>query len=331
MTNCSNHSNETAYGIENKALLNTWLGYHVVVLLVSLVGDSTILIGSIKYRALRLNRLLVVVIHHITVCNLLVSATVVLPRAISLTAQQWVAGRWLCYLLGHVHYYFQTVSVLLLCTMTTTKLFVLKFPIRAKNMSAKYPHILCGAVWAAASLIQLCFLLGLSVGNDQIIFDYRLYGCGYCFTASLWDWLIPSYIILVVVIPNVLVIFCTVVMVLHLIDANKKAQSIGRQPRYHGMATTILTALVYGMLYLPYAIYRLGEDYFPDSNRRFHIHYYRLAVSVAYINTLCNFFIYNLAVPSFRKFLWSRGRLVEKYWRLIESNLALLDDYLHYF
>jgi len=86
-------------GIENAALHDTWIGYHIFILIASLLGDSTILIASIKYRALKLNKLIVVIINHIAVCNLLVAVTTVLPRAVSLITQQWVFGEGLCYLL----------------------------------------------------------------------------------------------------------------------------------------------------------------------------------------------------------------------------------------
>ena len=319
----SNFSNMTLHGIQNAALHDTWIGYHIFILIASLLGDSTILIASIKYRALKLNKLIVVIINHIAVCNLLVAVTTVLPRAVSLITQQWVFGEGLCYLLSYTHNYFHTVSVLLVCDMTTTKLFVLKFPLKTRFLSVWHCHVSCAAVWISASFFMLLFLVE---DKDNVRFDYRSYGCDYLFTSPTWAWLMPLKITLTMIIPNLVVVTCTVVVLLHLIQANRLSQKIGRYPRYQGIITAVLTAVVYSILYLPYAIYRLGQDHVPLSNTHFHLHFYRLAVSLTYLNTLSNFF-----VPSFRTFVWSRLTLVVQKWREFNSNLKLLEDYLQYF
>jgi hypothetical protein len=314
--------------MHNTAMKNTWITYHFLILLTSSVGDTTILLASIKHKALKLNKLIVVTIHHITVCNLLTSATVVLPRMVSLVAERWIFRNWLCHILGYTNYYLLTVSVLLLCAMTTTKVFVFKYPLKARFTAEKNSQIMCGAVWACSCLIPLLFLL---VDQDDVTFGYRVYGCVYRFNSSTWVSLVPLYVILILIIPNIQVISCTVMMVRRIIKANKVSNSLGRSPRYQGIVTVVLTALSFVVLHLPQGIYLLAEDYVPQSNTHFHSYFYRLAVSLSYVNTFSNFFIYNMTVPSFRAFLWSSARVIERQWRQFKSSLRLIDNYLHYF
>ena len=85
-------SNHTLYGIYSDAVRYLWAGYFVFVLLSSLIGDTTILIASIKYRAFKLHKVVVVIIQHIAVCDLLVLSTTMTFRTISLFCRQM--GTW---------------------------------------------------------------------------------------------------------------------------------------------------------------------------------------------------------------------------------------------
>ena len=66
-------SNKTQYGIDNDTVRYSFAGWYVFVLLSSFIGDTTILVSSVKYRAIRLHKLIVVIIQHIAACDLLVT------------------------------------------------------------------------------------------------------------------------------------------------------------------------------------------------------------------------------------------------------------------
>ena len=85
-------SNRTEFGIQNDALRYTWAAYNIFILLSSFIGDTTILVASIKYRALKVHKLIVVIVQQIAVCDLLMSAVFVFPRVVSLIVNKWVFG-----------------------------------------------------------------------------------------------------------------------------------------------------------------------------------------------------------------------------------------------
>ena len=60
------------------------LFFNLVVLLSSLIGDTTILIGIIRYNAIKLNKAVVTVILHLAVNDLMQAMFVVLPQTISI-------------------------------------------------------------------------------------------------------------------------------------------------------------------------------------------------------------------------------------------------------
>ena len=66
--------------------------YLVVVLLSSFVGDSIILIATVKHGTIKLNKFIVAVMQNSAICDLLRSVGFVLPSMISLIADEWILG-----------------------------------------------------------------------------------------------------------------------------------------------------------------------------------------------------------------------------------------------
>ena len=131
MTTSSNYqySNTTIFGIKSDAR-HAWAVYLLFVLVSSLVGDTTILIASLKFSAFKLHDVIVVIIQHIAVCDLMVAVTYALPHFVSLISNEWVFGTFLCDLTSYTTYYFTGTSVFLITNMTTGKLLLLKYPLR---------------------------------------------------------------------------------------------------------------------------------------------------------------------------------------------------------
>ena len=184
----SKYSNKTLYGIEDQALRCTWASYIIFVLLSSPIGDTTILIASIKYRAFKLHKYTVIIIEHIAICDLLATIIAVIPLTMTLFANRWILGEFLCYTLPYAGYYLYTAGPLLICAMTSSKLLILKYPLKARTWQSKKAHLICGTAWTTALVLPLMFFL---VDKNDISFDYRNYGCDYLYSSNIWNWLAP--------------------------------------------------------------------------------------------------------------------------------------------
>ena len=302
------YSNKTLFGIKNEASRYTWAGYFLFIIISSLLGDSAILIASIKYKAFKLHKVLIVIIKHIAVCDLMVTATDVLPKLVSIISTEWVLGTFLCYLTSYARYYFDLASILLICAMTTSKLVILKYPLRSGSMTSKRTHLVCVACWLVALTDPV---MGLFVDWHDIYFSYRGYQCDYGYSSATWLWLKPFIALAFGVLPIALVIVTTIHLVA-ILRANM-GDGWGRDKlKRRGIVTTVVTATVYCISGIPYMIFRIGESFISAENKSestFHVEFYRLAVSLLVLNTVSNFYIYSLTVPSFRYFIWSRVQL----------------------
>ena len=175
-------SNKTRYGIRGNALRYTWAGYYLFVILSSTIGDTTILVASIKYKAIKLHKVIVTVIQHIAVCDLLVVITDVLPKFATLVANRWVLGQSVCSALPYPSYYVSPASILLICAMTTCKLLLVKYPLRFGTTSSKKAHMLCAACWGIPLIAPVTMLL---VDWRDVRFMYAIYTCACSFSSNV--------------------------------------------------------------------------------------------------------------------------------------------------
>ena len=311
--------NTTDYGIKSDAIRYTWAGYLLFVLLSSLIGDTIILVASIKYKAFRLHRAIVVIIQHIACCDLMVALCSVVPHFISVVNGRWVLGKFLCDLSAYTSYYFKASATLLVCAMTTSKLLLLKYPIRFGTISVRKAHMLCLACWVAVLVKSVTsaiveYALGNSDRAVDSYFSYITYVCDFGFTSDAWYWLKPLIAVLYLFIPNCLVLITT----LYLVVIAKRVAHHGL--RWQGIVTTVLIAVVYCISILPNVVFYIGGPIViaDDPSRSFfHTTFLRLARSIFLFNTISNFYIYSLSVNSFRDFILKR---VQKSNRVVTSS-----------
>ena len=132
-----NYSNCTLFGIQNKAERYVYGGWFVFAITCSLLGDTTILVASIRYKAFKLQKIVVAFIQHIAVCDLLVTISTTIPQLVSLIKDRKSSNKLLSFF---VIYYEYTVSIHLVSAMTLGKLLSLNYPFRADTWTTALPE-----------------------------------------------------------------------------------------------------------------------------------------------------------------------------------------------
>ena len=298
-------SNKTRYGLESAAQRYTWAGYYLFVILSSLIGDTTILVGSIKYRAIKLHGVIVTIIQHIAVCDLLVTATQVLPNFVTLLADDWVFGKVFCRVFIYAAYFVNPASILLICTMTMSKLLLLKYPLTFGATSSKKAHMICVACWGIS---PVCPVLMLAVDMDDFHFSYVFYTCVYDLSSHIWKYLQPLLGLPLVILPTFLIVATSV----HLLVIAKQVASRRREGlKWQGIITTVLTATVFCLSLLPcFVMMVMTKSSLSNWDLVTILKFARTTQPLVFLNTMCNFYIYCLTVTSFRNFVLSRLQLL---------------------
>ena len=300
-----NYSNSTLFEIKNDALRYTWAGWYMFVVLSSVIGDTTILYASIKYRAFNLNKVIVTFIQHVAVCDLVLSVIGVLPIGVStvIGGDGWDMGRFCNYTRVYVSYYCYPAGTLLICGMTTTKLLMLTYPLRSSTWTSKLAHRVCLVIWLISFYSPITFLI---VDKDDIYFDSRIFTHDYGFSSDTWNFLAPISSFIILLTPSVITIVATVMLIIKAVECSRKSNIT---LRWQGVTMVIVSASMYTVSVLPLSIYSIAEQYVeknPDQPSPFYTHFYGVAFTVLTLNVIANFFTYVLTVSGFRAFVISR-------------------------
>ena len=271
--------------------------YDLFVLLTSLFGDTTILIATTKYNAIKLNKTHIVIMQHLAVADLLMSVFNVFPIIVAAIANRWILGELLCRLHGLVKFWLYSVVLALTCSLTTSKLLTVKFPFYSRIWSAKSTHGVCLFIWVASLAILTDFADSFS--ND-LYFSYVEYSC-FIIVESVPAWCVQ---LLKVVWSVLIVLIITVILtsLLLVIEAKRAASRNNRAVRWEGILTVILTGAVVVVSFGLILVFWFTPK----------IHYSvaitRSAGILFNLNVMANFFIYAMTVQSFREFLKEKLR-----------------------
>ena len=299
-------TNYTEYGIHSTGERCLWVTWLMIVLLSSLIGDSIILIASVKYNAIKLNKFLVVIMQHIAVCDILAAITYVLPTMISLIANKWVLGDALAYITTSLDLTSYTGTSILICTLTFSKLLLLKYPLKLNYWTLKNAHLTCSLAWFLAVIFPV---IRLAFDENGLAFSYLEYNMNYGFpnekTSKTNKVIMQSMYAMTVYIPTLVVVLTTMGTLFYLVKSIKVARRTGSDQRWQGIVTVVATAVVYCVSMLPgsFSIFsKRPNDIVTD----------RIFESLITLNIICNFYIYSLTIPSFRHFIASKARQISR-------------------
>jgi hypothetical protein len=292
------------FATQNNAERHCWAAYHLFVLLSSLIGDSLILAASVQSDAFKVNKLIVTVIQHIAVSDLVYSIIYTLPATVSLLANSWMLGNFMCFIQAYFGLYTYVTGMFLIAKLTAMKFLILKYPLCAANWSTKKVHQVGCSIWAFCVIWPVIML---SVDRDDVQFDYRIYSCDYQFEAGIWKTILPIVVIIYSIAPNIVIVSTTIPTLKYLAAARKSAKRVkGSVPR-RGALTVVLTAIVYIIATLPFTALGVAKTFMEQeclgwlTNKVFQI-----TNSLLFITIIANFYIYALTIKSFRRFLLSK-------------------------
>jgi len=251
----------------------------------------------------KINKILIIIIQHIAVSDLTYTISTLVPAAISLLANSWVLGKALCYTRVYFGYFAFPAGMSLIAVLTKSKFLILKYPLRALSWPTKRAHQVCSFIWAFALIFPILFFV---VDKDDVHFDYRGYNCDYGYHSDAWKKLIPIIGFIFAIVPNIIIIATTVPILKFLADAGKSARRVGGSVPKQGNLTVALTAVVYCISTLPFAVNQIAINCMKDPPELFFVHFHRVSSFLLMINVVANFYIYVLTIRSFRKFLYSK-------------------------
>ena len=286
------------------------IAYLLTVLISSIVGDTIILIASTRYNALKLNKFILTIIHHISICDLITDISNVLPILTAVWADGWILGDISTKIGAVLANWSFSQSNILVVILTCSKFLLVKFPQKTRNWSEKKAHIACGVAWLAVLPFSLQFVSPGELG--ELLLKYHT---GTASNAELtlagwkswssFDNILAQSCLFISVGTTFLVILFSLLTLKLLFEARQLSRRSRGSLRWQGIVTVVLTGTVFSVSTLPYCIYIMTSSIFSLS------YIFRYLQFLAFLNTSSNFFIYCLTIKSFREFLISKISLIK--------------------
>ena len=287
-------NNSTVYGMQNTTEKYLWTIYLTIVFLSTLFGDAIILITSTFTKAIRLNPVIIVLIQHLATCDLLLSIiTWVLPIMVSVMVDDWILGNLLAHFQAAISFTYP-MSTLLMCLLTTSKLLLVKYPLKTGIWTAKGTHIFCSIFWLALAIYSSVRVVR---EKNNIFFDYSTYEIDFIHSdGNKTSSLIKGSLYLLI---SAIIILTSALTLMILRKSQRVARRASACVRWQGILTVVLTATVFCISSLPYFVYFIAEPLMIETKPVLK----RVVEYLSMFSIMSNFFIYNLTVPSFRRFL----------------------------
>ena len=189
----------------------------------------------------------------------------------------------------------------LICVLTSSKLLLLRYPLRTRKWDKRRAHVVCVVCWVTACVFSAAKLLHY---RDRVYFNYATYNIDYN-SDKLFSIATDSAYFLMILV----VLITTVLTLKYLFEAREVARRVRKESslRWQGILTVVLTATVFLLSTVPWTLHRIAEPFLspPPDNVYFHTTLKRVAEYLSMLSVASNFYVYCVTVPSFRRLLFS--------------------------
>ena len=261
--------------------------------LLSLSGNTLVLVSSIKYHAIKLDEVSVILIRYLAVADLMNCVPKSLTSVLGLILKRWVLGSFLCASSMIIHSITAIVSMFLICALNVNKTMSLKFPLQSRLKTKKQGRIIAVCVWVFAVISTvLCGVLT----KMTFIFRRNIMNCG-----DMAEYQIIKEVVFAAysIIPVVFIVSTT----LWLLRFVQKARGLNVK----GSMTLLSVSIVFIVSWGPYGVYycimSISSDNFKRNNAVFLAGFETIGTYITFVNFSSNPLVYYLSVSSFNKFV----------------------------
>ena len=184
MLEYENRPNYTQYKIDNPTDRQILIGYRILLSVSTLIGDTLILVGSIRYNAIKLHKIIVIFVQHMAVADILTIIFGIIPGAVSLEVNEWILGKSTCYLIYFFNDCLAAVQCLITGAIAMSKLLIVKFPLRAISFSTNAAKIAVICIWITGSIFPA---VAIAYDIHGVFFSYVVYICDYSSPYAKWS------------------------------------------------------------------------------------------------------------------------------------------------
>ena len=254
----------------------------LLVVTVSLTGHITVLTASIKYNAIKLDKMSTTLIRHVSVTDLCFTVMIMLIL-VGYFAEANILGPHYCWFLSISGFLFASMDTTLVCTLNISKLTCLLFPLRARLRSRRTAQFVAGILWAGTvALIASVAYIDIKKDTTLSVFAPVILSC---VTVNIEGetTAFDSIYIFNVTVKLVVMVVTTAWLFWYV----HNVRGLHKQ----GVLTLLLISTAFFVSYLPYVVLLVLKNFVLDSSQRSSVSYYRFVSHLSYLLIPCVAFL----------------------------------------
>ena len=274
----------------------TWLTFVGVV---SLFGNSLVLVGSVKYGAIKLDSVTTTLIRHVAVADIGTVLTFY-PVAISFMSDKLYHGGKFCAARFYIGSTFQMFSLQLICALNASKLISVMRPLHSASWSKIRGHAIACMIWVIT--ILLFIYLGIST-KGRIIYQPQINTClpDILQYNSVQMSVFKSFIFLSTCCP-VLITLLSTCWLLSIAYKMSRSQPTEDSVKLQGVVTVVAIGALFSVSFAPWFCLLIINGSGLQNGTCTGVTL-RVFVSFLFLNNICNFIIYAASIKSFKSFV----------------------------
>ena len=246
-----NHTTlDHVFGENHTAIKSFLLAYNGLVILLGLAGNALVILGSVRYNAIRMEKNSVILIENVAGADMLATFLQFIPMIVTLAAERWLLGEFLCYC-GIFRYIPFCCEAMLIALMSIHRVQVLASPLKSPMSSARLKMLVTG-LWIF-NITTLTCLTGI---KPTIRYEPSHLNC------SPFDWEntgnVSTYLEMLrvisgmyLIIPALITVIANLIILRIVYARPTVSDSASRMRNYKAVKTVSLICWVYIISYIP--------------------------------------------------------------------------------
>ena len=273
----------------------------VITCLTSLAGNSVVLVSSLKYNAVVLDRFSVSLIRHLSLADIGFGVYALLTLGYVVSGEN-VYGQIPCYVISMAGHLFVGVDTSLVCGLNISKLTVLIFPLQRRTRTSRQGNCVAAAVWVvllSCITLSLCLFLFNPV-KETIVFKAAMNKCSSQLSPGFETILQIAIGLVFVLLPTLVILFTTACLLSYL-----RRQRRGGELQRQGLITHLLISGIFCVAYTPAGCYNILDALLSQEEKEedWFSAYFIFSNYIVYMNYACNPIIYLYTIQSYRHFI----------------------------
>ena len=273
------------------------LSWTSIIAFIAIFWNAIVLVSSVKYNAIRLDRISIILIRNLAISDLGYGVYMVISL-VNLVYKRAVLGSVPCYIATMISHSLLAASCCFLVALNVSKLIALLFPLQSTTRSFERGYKISILIWTLIVVCHIAYILAVLIPGDfNVKYDYNSFKCTATQEARASVILGTLINVMFTLIPILLILVTTVWMLRYVMPL----QGIQRQ----GVVTLIVVSAVFFFSLLPAITYFILRQVLSETvkSAAWFSQLYRVILLAICINSAANPLCYLMTVHSFGAFI----------------------------